>query len=70
MKDGGKKLAAETICTHFSKCGAQGAAYLDDKYDSAWKYFDVNGDGRLDAIGMAAQFMRFLCQPLGWVDIQ
>jgi hypothetical protein len=69
-KEQGKKLAAETICTHFSKCGAQGQAYLDDKYDSAFKYFDVNGDGRLDAVGISAQFMRFLCQPLGWVDIQ
>merc|ERR1719487_3104194 len=51
-KEKGRALAAETICTHFSKCGADGEAYLNDKYDAAFKYYDVNGDGRIDAIGM------------------
>lgn len=50
----GRELAAETICTHFSKCGADGEAYLNDKYEAAFKYYDVNGDGRIDAIGMGA----------------
>lgn len=68
--EAGRRLAKETLCTHFSKCGADGESYLNDKYDAAFKYYDVNGDGRIDAIGMGAQFMRFLCQPLGWLDIQ
>jgi len=68
-KEKGRALASETICTHFSKCGDAGKAYLDDKYSAAFDYYDVNKTGRIDAIGMASQFMRFLCQPLGWVDI-
>jgi hypothetical protein len=66
----GRALAAETLCTHFGKCGAAADAYLDDKYSAAFDYYDVNHDGRIDAIGMASQLMRFLCQPLGWLDIQ
>jgi len=66
----GRALAAETLCTHFSKCGKDADAYLDDKYSAAFDYYDVNKDGRIDAIGMASQLMRFLCQPLGWLDIQ
>merc|ERR1711970_204515 len=65
----GRTLAAETLCTHFGKCGAATDAYLDDKYSAAFDYYDVNKDGRIDAIGMASQLMRFLCQPLGWLDI-
>ena len=65
----GRELAAETLCTHFGKCGEAGEAYLADKYSAAFDYYDVNKDGRIDAVGMASQLMRFLCQPLGWLDI-
>lgn len=68
-KETGRKLAEEVICTHFNKCGAAGAEFLNLKYDEAWKYYDVNNDGRIDAVGMTPQMLRHLCMPLGWVDI-
>ena len=69
-KEKGYGLAQETICTHFSKCGAEGKKFLDDNYANAFDYYDVNKAGKIDAVGMAAQMMRYLCQPLGWLDIQ
>jgi hypothetical protein len=68
-KEKGFGLAAETICTHFSKCGDEGKKFLDDNYAAAFDYYDVNKEGRIDAVGMTAQMMRYLCQPLGWLDI-
>jgi len=75
-KDTGKKVAAEVVCTHFSKCGGDGQAFLNSidehgisHYDEAWNHYDVNHDGKIDAVGMAAQFMRYLTRPLGWLDI-
>ena len=67
------KLAKEVICTHFKKCGKEGSKWLKEdpdfagkgRFDSTWSYFDVNEEGRLDAIGMIAQFMRKLTRPLG-----
>ena len=35
------------------------------RFDSSWNYFDVNDDGKLDAIGMVASFMRRLTRSLG-----
>jgi len=75
-KDTGRKVAAEVLCTHFAKCGADGVAYMDSidehgisHYDAAWEHYDVNKEGKIDAVGMSAQFMRFLTRPLGWLDI-
>ena len=53
-RDVGRKVAAETICTHFAKCGDAGQAFLDENYDKAFDYYDVNKEGKLDAVGMAA----------------
>lgn len=75
-KDTGRKVAAEVLCTHFSKCGGDGQAFMDSidehgisHYDESWNHYDVNKEGKIDAIGMAAQFMRYLTRPLGWLDI-
>jgi hypothetical protein len=76
-----RKVAGEVICTHFKMCGDAGAAWLDSedhdnndaigtRFDVAWKYYDVNGQGRLDAVGMIANFMRQMFRPLGQLDLQ
>ena len=71
-KEQGKKLAAEVACTHYKKCGDDATNWLDSddqysgisKYDAAWKYADVLSEGRIDAIGMSAFFLRKLFKPL------
>ena len=68
-KDAARKASVEVICTHFKKCGAEGKKYLDLYYDDAWKYYDVNRVGTIDAIGVS-QFFRFLTRPLGQIDLQ
>ena len=68
-KEAGNRLAREVICTHFKKCGDAGSEFLKYRYDEAWDYYDVNKEGKLDAVGMTPQFLRHLCLPLGWVDI-
>lgn len=76
-----RKVAGEVICTHFKRCGADAAAWLDSddhnnndgigtRFDVAWSYYDVNKQGRLDAIGMIANFMRHMFRPLGQLDLQ
>ena len=68
-KDQARLASVEVICTHFKKCGKEGEKYLDLYYDDAWKYYDVNREGRIDAIGVS-QFFRFLTRPLGMIDLQ
>ena len=68
-KNGARRAAVEVLCTHFKKCDKDADAYLDYYYDDAWNYFDVNRVGRIDAIGVST-FFRFLCKPLGNVDLQ
>jgi len=65
-----KQVAYEILATHFGLKGKEADAYLNDKFDYAFDYYDVNKDGRLDAIGMSAQFFRFLTKPLGEIDLQ
>ena len=66
------KLAEEILCTHFSKCGADGTKWLDDadlnRFEHAWEYFDVLKAGKVDAVG-SSTFFRYLTTPLGWLDI-
>ena len=65
------------LCTHFSKCGQAGEDYLEDqvnydqanRWDDAWKYWDVNSEGKVDAVGSSVLF-RYLCKPLGELDLQ
>ena len=68
-KDTARKAAAEVVCTHFAKCGDEAEKYLKFYYDDAWKYYDVNNEGQIDAIGVS-QFFRFLTRPLGTIDLQ
>jgi len=68
-KDSARKAAAEVVCTHFSMCKDDGEKYLKFYYDDAWNYYDVNKEGRIDAIGVS-QFFRFLTRPLGTIDLQ
>jgi hypothetical protein len=72
-KANGLKIAKEVACTHFKLCGAEGDAWLTspdlNRYDAAFKYFDVNNTGMVDAVGVGTLF-RFLFKPLGWVDLQ
>lgn len=68
-KEQARRAAAEVICTHFQKCGEAGQKYLDFYYDDSWNYYDVNREGRIDAIGVS-QFFRHLTRPLGTIDLQ
>ena len=63
-----RDASAEVICTHFNKCGAEGQKYLDLYYGDAWNYYDVNREGKIDAVGVS-QFFRFLTKPLGTIDL-
>ena len=40
------------------------------RFDSSWSYYDVNDDGKIDAIGAIASLLRRLTRPLGSLDIQ
>ena len=68
-KESALKAAEEVVCTHFSLCGDAGSKYLASHYDDAWNYYDVNREGKIDAIGVS-QFFRFLTKPLGSIDLQ
>ena len=65
-----KQVAYEILATHFGLKGKAADDYLNDKFDYSFDYYDVNKEGRLDAIGMSAQFFRFLTKPLGEIDLQ
>ena len=77
-KDSALKLAKEVVCTHFKKCGKDGAKWLSEdpdtsgkgRFDSSWSYYDVNDDGKIDAVGAIASLLRRLTRPLGSLDIQ
>jgi hypothetical protein len=64
-----REVAAEIIGTHFGLKGADAEKFLNEKFDAAFDYYDVNKEGRIDAIGMSAQMFRFLCKPLGELDL-
>ena len=58
-------------------CGADGEKWLGEysdnnafgnRWDEAWKYWDVLGKGKIDAIGSSVMF-RHLCLSLGDLDI-
>ena len=68
-KDSARLASKEVLCTHFSLCAAKGEEYLASHYNDVWNYYDVNNEGRIDAIGVS-QFFRFLTKPLGTIDLQ
>jgi hypothetical protein len=42
------------------KEGKENDEYIKQYFDRTWEHFDVNNDGKLDALDMYA-FMKFLC---------
>ena len=68
-KDSARLAAVEVLCTHFALCKEKGEEYLAGHYEDAWNYYDVNREGRIDAVGVS-QFFRFLTRPLGSIDLQ
>ena len=68
-KETARNASVEVICTHFALCGSKGEDYLKTHYEEAWNYYDVNREGKIDAVGVS-QFFRFLTRPLGMIDLQ
>lgn len=69
-KDTARLIGKEILGTHFGLHGAEAEKFLNDKFDAAFDYYDVNKEGKIDAIGMSAQMFRFMCKPLGELDLQ
>lgn len=69
-KDVARQVGKEILGTHFGLQGADAEKYLNDKFDAAFDYYDVNKEGKIDAIGMTPQMFRFMCKPLGELDLQ
>ena len=68
-KNNGRLVAAEILCTHFKKCGADAETFLAENWDDTWKYWDVNNRGKVDVVGSGTLF-RHLVKPLGELDLQ
>ena len=49
---------------------AEANKFMEDKgqFDKAWDYYDVNGAGKIDAVG-SSSFFRYLTRKLGDLDI-
>ena len=68
-KDAARRTAVEILGTHFGMQGAEANDYLASHFEDAWNYYDVNSEGRLDAVG-SSSFFRFLTKRLGELDLQ
>ena len=68
-KDAAKKVGYEILATHFGKQGADADKYMSWKFEEAWNHYDVLHEDRIDAIGSNV-FFRYLCRPLGDLDLQ
>ena len=67
-KDGAKEASKEVLATHFAMSPAEATAWLGTNFDSAWEYYDVNGTGQIDAVGVST-FFRSLTKKLGALDL-
>lgn len=76
-----RTVANEIACTHYKMCGEDADKWLDStehadndaegtRYEVNWKYYDVNGQGQLDAIGMIGNFYRHMFRPLGELHLE
>jgi hypothetical protein len=67
------KVAKEVATNNLKMTAAAAETWLNSpdfkRFDTAFDYFDVNKEDRLDAVGVSTMF-RYLYQPLGWVDLQ
>ena len=63
-----KAASLEILNTHFSLKGSEAQDFLKSKFDSAWKYYDVNSEGSINAERINS-FYRYLTKSLGEVDL-
>ena len=68
-KDQAKAASLEILNTHFSMKGQEAQDFLAKKFDKAWNYYDVNGEGKINAERINS-FYRYLTKSLGEVDLQ
>ena len=68
-KEQAKAASLEILSTHFSMKGQEAEDFLSKKFDSAWKYYDVNSEGTINAERINS-FYRYLTKSLGEVDLQ
>ena len=68
-KDGARNAAKEVLSTHFAMDAGEQTAFLDENFNKAWDYYDVNSTGAIDAIGVST-FFRYLTKKLGALDLQ
>lgn len=62
-------LAREVVQTHLGKKGKELDEYLKNKFQVTWDHYDVNNEGILEA-NWASPFMRTLCKPEKFIDLQ
>ena len=67
-KDGAKNASREVLATHFAMNAAEQDEFLANNFESAWNYWDVNGAGAIDTVGVAT-FFRYLTKKLGSLDL-
>ena len=68
-KDAAKNASREVLATHFAMNATEQDAFLADNFDKAWTYYDVNGAGAIDTVGVST-FFRYLTKKLGALDLQ
>jgi hypothetical protein len=58
-KAGARAISEEVVGTHLKKDAAGIAKYLDEKFPEAWTRFDVNGEGKIEAM-RGPTFLRYI----------
>jgi hypothetical protein len=62
-------LAKEVVGTHLGKKGKDLDEYIKKKFPETWEHYDVNSEGILE-VNWASPFMRTLCKPEKFIDLQ
>ena len=68
-KDSAKDVARDILASHFSLKGKGADDFLTREFDESFNYFDVNREGKIDAVGSAG-FFKSLTQSLGDLDLE
>ena len=58
-KAGARAIAEEVVETHLKKDKAGVEKYLTEKFPEAWNRFDVNGEGKIEAM-RGPTFLRYI----------
>tara|TARA_B110000285_G_C14716765_1_gene420296 strand:- start:65 stop:412 length:348 start_codon:yes stop_codon:yes gene_type:complete len=58
-QSGARAIAEEVVGTHLKKDAAGIKTYLDEKFPEAWGRFDVNGEGKIEAM-RGPTFLRYI----------